>query len=162
MYHDRFFSLNDQRITMPEQRTPEWFEMRKGKLTGSKLSQFLFCDSDEDRVRIYEEIFEGRKKPPFPETAKAFMKWGTEKEDVAMASLLDHMPNIVTFEAPMISHTSIPYLAASPDGLYEDTETNEKGIVEIKCPGKTKKANKQVTYYYVPRKLTPPSYIHST
>jgi len=150
-YHDRFFSLADQNIQQPEQRSPEWFEARKGKITGSKLSPLLFCDNPDDRIRIYEELFEGRRKAPFPETAKKFMLWGQEHEDIAMESLLNHMPNIVAMEAPMMHHTECNYLAASPDGFYEETDTGENGIVEIKCPGKRKKANVKVTYYYVPQ-----------
>tara|TARA_A100001015_G_C14928486_1_gene687495 strand:- start:534 stop:1277 length:744 start_codon:yes stop_codon:yes gene_type:complete len=151
LQHDRFFSLKDQNIIEPEQRSREWFERRKGKLSGSKLSQFLFCDTDEDRVRIYEETFEGRKKPPFPDEAKKYMKWGTDNEDTAMKTLLDHMPNIITMEAPMVQHTTVNYLAASPDGFFENMATGDNGIVEIKCPGKKKKANGKVTYYYVPQ-----------
>ena len=147
--HERFFSLADQNIREPEQRSKEWFERRKHKITGSKLSQWLFCDTDEDRIRLYEETFEGRKKPPFPEEAKKYMAWGTANEDTAMESLLNHVPDLLTMEAPMIQHTSIPYLAASPDGFFELGD--ERGIVEIKCPGKTKKANKRVTWYYVPQ-----------
>lgn len=149
--HERFYSLADQNIIEPAQRSREWFERRKGKLSGSKLSQFLFCDSDVDRIRIYEETFEGRKKPPFPEEAKKYMKWGTEHEDKAMETLLDHMPNIITMEAPMVQHSTVKYLAASPDGFFEDQVTKKEGIVEIKCPGKRKKANAKVTYYYVPQ-----------
>ena len=85
--HERFFSLADQNIREPEQRSKEWFERRKHKITGSKLSQWLFCDTDEDRIRLYEETFEGRKKPPFPEEAKKYMAWGTKNEDTAMESL---------------------------------------------------------------------------
>tara|TARA_B100000902_G_scaffold390803_1_gene440367 strand:- start:1129 stop:1872 length:744 start_codon:yes stop_codon:yes gene_type:complete len=151
LQHDRFFNLQDQNIIEPAQRSREWFERRKGKLSGSKLSQFIFCDTNEDRVRMYEEIFEGRKKPPFPEEAKKYMLWGTEHEDTAMKTLLDHMPNIITMEAPMVQHTQVKYLAASPDGFFENMETGDRGIVEIKCPGKRKKANSKVTYYYVPQ-----------
>lgn len=150
-YHDRFFSLADQQIQEPEQRTPAWFEARKNKLTGSKLASLMFCDSDDDRIRIYEEIFEGRKKEPFPEQAKQYMKWGQDHEDIALGSILNHMPNIVAFEAPMVQHSSCNYLAASPDGLFENTDTGEEGIIEIKCPAKKKKASTTVTYYYVPQ-----------
>lgn len=149
--HDRFFSLQDQNIQEPEQRTPEWFSRRKHKLTGSKYSQLMFCDTDEDRIRIYEEIFEGRKKPPFPETAKQFMAWGCKYEDTALESFLNNMPHLIALEAPMVQHSSVAYMAASPDGFYEFHDMSERGCLEIKCPGKTKKANKQVTWYYVPQ-----------
>ena len=58
------FSLKDQGITEPEQRSPEWFERRRNKLTGSKLSQFLFIKTQDERVQLFEEVFEGRKRSP--------------------------------------------------------------------------------------------------
>jgi len=149
--HERFFSLSDQNIIEPEQRSSEWFERRKRKLTGSKYSQLMFCDTDEDRVRIYEEIFEGRKKPPFPELAKQYMAHGTKYEDTAMETFLNNMPMLYTMEAPMCQHSSVNYMAASPDGFYEYNDLSERGVVEIKCPGKTKRCNKNVTWYYVPQ-----------
>ena len=48
--HERFHSLDDQGIKVPKQRSQEWFFMRKGKLSGSKLSQFLFLKSFEEYI----------------------------------------------------------------------------------------------------------------
>ena len=73
--HDRFFSLQDQCIYEPPQRTPEWFALR-APLSGSKLSNFLFCKDDEERVKWYEEVFEGRQRDPFTEEQKGWMEWG--------------------------------------------------------------------------------------
>ena len=54
--HERFFSLAAQGIEEPQQRTPEWFEKRKNKLSGSKLSNFLFCKTDEELDQWIEEV----------------------------------------------------------------------------------------------------------
>ena len=155
LQHDRFFSLDDQGIVEPAQKSPEWFARRKGKLSGSKFSQLLFLNSQEDRVKYYEEVFEGRQKDPFPEHVKAYMAWGNQHEDTALAVLLNNMPNMYAMEAPMVQHSEIPWLASSPDGFYELFDavgnTYEKGCIEIKCPAKKKKANDKPTYYYVPQ-----------
>lgn len=155
MLHDRFFSLDDQGIVEPAQKSPEWFARRKGKLSGSKFSQLLFLNTQEDRMKYYEEVFEGRPKSPFPEHVKKYMNWGNEHEDTAMAVLLQNMPNMYAMEAPMVQHSEIPWLASSPDGFYELFDsvgnTYEKGCIEIKCPAKKKKANDKPTYYYVPQ-----------
>lgn len=154
--HNRFYSLQDQGIKVPKQRSPEWFHMRKGKLSGSKLSQFLFIDTIDDFIIMFEEIWEGRKKPAFTEEQKKWVEWGCKYEDTAMENLLNNVKDIYVFEAPMVQHGDVLYLSASPDGFYDqfDPVTNEvieTGIIEIKCPGKKKKASTNVTYYYVPQ-----------
>jgi len=156
--HERFFSLADQGIKEPSQRTPEWFALRKNKLSGSKLSNFLFCKNDEERIKWYEEVFEGRKKDPFTEVQKGYMKWGSEHEDTALREFLVRKTDIVAFEAPNVQHGSVNWLSATPDGFYqifdptkEDMTVLDEGILEIKCPAKHKKCNTQVTNYYVPQ-----------
>lgn len=151
--HDRFFSLQDQGIKQPEQRSPEWFEARKNKLTGSKLSQFLFIKSQDERVELYEQVFEGRKRAPFTAEQQKWVQWGCEHEDHALKVMLDNIPNMLAMEAPMVQHSTCKWIASSPDGFYElnDAIGNafEKGCIEIKCPGKKRKANTKPTYYYV-------------
>lgn len=154
LQHERFHSLDDQGIKVPKQRSQEWFFMRKGKLSGSKLSQFLFLKSFEEYKIFYEEIWEGRQKPAFTEEQKEWVKWGCDNEDTAMEQLLRNVPDIVAFEAPMVQHNEVIYLASSPDGFYDqykNGEVVETGIIEIKCPGKRKCASTNVTYYYVPQ-----------
>lgn len=156
--HERFFSLSDQGIVEPSQRTPEWFAKRKNKLSGSKLSNFLFCDGDEERIKWYEEVFEGRKKDEFTEVQKGYMKWGSEHEDIAMEEFLKHKHDIIAFEAPHVQHNGVEWLSATPDGFYQIFDPNseelkvlDRGILEIKCPAKKRKCNTEVTYYYVPQ-----------
>ncbi len=155
LYHDRFFSLGDQDIKEPEQRSPEWFARRKGKLSGSKLSNFMFIKSEAELTKMYEEVFEGRKKDPFTEEQQKWMQWGCEHEDTALKCLLDNTPNLYAMEAPMVQHTTIPWMASSPDGFYEFFDENgdvyEDGCIEIKCPAKKKKCNTKPTYYYIPQ-----------
>lgn len=155
LYHDRFFSLGDQEIKEPEQRSPEWFARRKGKLSGSKLSQFMFIKSEAELTKMYEEVFEGRKKDPFTEEQQKWMKWGCDHEDTALKCLLDNTPNLYAMEAPMVQHTKISWMASSPDGFYEFFNENgdvyEDGCIEIKCPAKKKKCNTKPTYYYIPQ-----------
>ena len=156
--HERFFSLDGQNLDEPSQRSEEWFRRRKNKLSGSKLSQFLFCNGDDDRIKFYEEVFEGRKKDPFTEEQMGWMEWGREHEDGALEEFLNRKTDIIAFEAPHIQHNSINWLSATPDGFYqifdeesEDFDIVEEGILEIKCPAKSKKCNRKVTYYYVPQ-----------
>lgn len=151
--HPRFFSLKDQNITEPEQRSQEWFERRRNKLSGSKLSRFLFIRTQDERIQFAEEVFEGRKREEFTEEQKGYVKWGQDHEDIALDVLLNNIPNLIAMEAPMVQHSSTSWLASSPDGFYhlvDDTGTSyETGCIEIKCPAKKKVCNDKVTYYYV-------------
>lgn len=153
--HDRFLSLKDQNINEPEQRSPEWFQRRRGKLSGSKLSQFLFIKTQEERIKFAEEVFEGRKRDPFTPEQQGWCKWGSEHEDIALGVLLNNVPNMIAMEAPMVQHSSVQWLASSPDGFYHLTDdlgnSYEQGCIEIKCPAKRKKCNVKPTYYYVPQ-----------
>lgn len=153
--HPRFFSLVDQNINEPEQRSPEWFDRRRGKLSGSKLSQFLFIKTQAERIKFAEEVFEGRRKDPFTPEQQKWVKWGQDHEDTALEVLLDNVPNLIAMEAPMVQHSSVQWLASSPDGFYHMVDalgnSYETGCIEIKCPGKSRKANTKTTYYYVPQ-----------
>lgn len=154
LIHPRFHSLKDQNIDVPVQKSPAWFAQRKHKLSGSKLSQFIYIENMDDAVRMYEEIWEGRKKVPFTKEQNAWMKWGSDHEDVAMEKLLDNVPNLIAFEAPFVQHTEVEYLSSSPDGFYneyKDGEIVETGVIEIKTPAKYKKAKQEVIHYYVPQ-----------
>jgi putative phage-type endonuclease len=156
--HERFFSLKDQNLNEPSQRSPEWFARRRHKLSGSKLSQFLFCNSKDGAIQFYEEVFESRKKEPFTEEQLGWMKWGSEHEDGALLEFLNRKSDIMAYEAPHVQHNTVPWLSATPDGFYQifdeesdDLRVLDEGILEIKCPAKTKKCNTRVTYYYVPQ-----------
>jgi len=155
MYHERFFSLGDQEITEPAQLSQEWFARRKGKLSGSKLSQFMFIKTEDELQTFYEEVFEGRKKPPFTPEQQGWCKWGRDHEDIALKAMLDNVPNMYAMEAPMVQHSDIGWMASSPDGFYELVDENgttyEDGCIEIKCPAKAKKCNTKPTYYYIPQ-----------
>lgn len=155
LQHERFFSLRDQAIDEPEQRSDAWFKMRVGKLSSSKFSRFLFMKNLEEVRQFYGEVWEGFPREEFTEEQQEWVNWGVLHEDTAMKNLLDNMPNMVAYEAQMLVHSGLPYLSASADGFYqlldEYGNVTEDGIVEIKCGGKTKKAYPKTKFYYVPQ-----------
>lgn len=152
--HKRFLPLKGGII----QLTDEWFKMRKGRLTGSKLGSFCFIKDKEEYDNYYAEVFEGKKKPPFTEQQLGYMKYGREHEDVAICAFLDAAPkqlgDIYVAESPFYKHTD-PTVGASPDGTYaifKGTKIVEEGVIEVKCPGKA--PNRPYTkwkHYYVPQ-----------
>ena len=152
--HPRFVGLQNG----IEQLSDEWFNMRSGRLTGSKLSNFLFIKDEQEYDDYYKIIYEGKAKPLFSEEALGYMAYGREHEDVAICCFLDDAPSTVgdiyIAESPFYKHTE-PTVGASPDGtyaIYKDGKIAEEGVIEIKCPGKP--PNRPYTkwkHYYVPQ-----------
>jgi hypothetical protein len=154
LYHDRFFTLKEQQIDEPEQRSDEWFRRRVGKLSSSKFTNFLFIKNMEEVRRFYGQVWEGFPRDDFTEEQKGWVSWGVKHEDTAMKCLLDNIPSMVAYEAPMIVHTKLSFLSASADGFYqiiEDDVIMDDGVIEIKCGGKTRKAYPKTKFYYVPQ-----------
>ena len=71
-----------------KQLSKEWFMQRQNRITGSKLSRFLFMDSVMDMQRLYEETFEGRPKEEFDELAKRRCAFGRDHEIHAICAYL--------------------------------------------------------------------------
>lgn len=136
--HKRFVPLRSG----IEQLSDEWFKQRRGRLTGSKLSNFFFIKDEEEYLNYYGIVFQNKPKPPFSEQALGYMKYGREHEDIAVCAFLDAAPSTVgdiyIAESPFYKHTT-PWVGASPDGTYvimRDGQLCEEGVIEVKCPGK--------------------------
>ena len=152
--HSRFLHLENG----IEQLSKEWFAARKGRLTGSKLSNFCFIKDEDEYHEYYSIVFEGAPRPPFTKEQLGYMEYGRTHEDIATCSFLDDAPkdvgDIYIAESPFYKHSD-PTLGASPDGTYaifKDGKVVDEGVIEIKCPGKA--PNRPYTkwkYYYVPQ-----------
>ena len=136
--HSRFLPLLDG----VEQLSSEWFKIRRGRITGSKLSNLFFIKSKDEYDDYHAIIFQGKKRPPFSEQAKQYMEYGRQHEDIAICAFLDAAPaqigDIYIAESPFYPHTN-PGVGASPDGTYaifKDGSVAEAGVIEVKCPGK--------------------------
>lgn len=108
-----------------EQRSPEWFEARKGKITASIAAACLglcpYTSRQEAWRRITGKARGGSNK---------HMQWGVEFENDAKASYECETGYLVE-ETGFWVHPTIPWLGASPDGLV-----GRVGMVEVKCLGK--------------------------
>ncbi|EKR9885709.1 YqaJ viral recombinase family protein [Salmonella enterica] len=102
---------------MMEQRSPEWFAARCGKVTASRQNYMaeLICQ------RLTGKLEEG--------FTNAAMMRGTELEPVAREMYALNEFDAVISEVGLIDHPTIAGFAASPDGLV-----NDDGLIEIKCP----------------------------
>jgi len=138
---------------VPEQRTHEWFKIRKehngrkGMSSSQFGSLFFIKDADDFRFR-YSVLFEGQKDPPDARGLKC-MQWGTDNEHRALMAWLEKHPNMIVTDAAFTVGSS--GIAASPDGYYICQD--KMGCIEIKCPyGKSDKshpAHTKPVWYYV-------------
>ena len=112
-----------------DQRSPEWFAERCGKVTASRVSDIIaktksgYSSSRANYMaQLVCERATGNVEPSFTNAA---MEWGTEKEPLAREAYSVKTGNLVT-EVGFIRH---PYLeaGASPDGMVGSN------LIEIKC-----------------------------
>ncbi|EAA6841450.1 YqaJ viral recombinase family protein [Salmonella enterica] len=118
---------------MMEQRSPEWFAARCGKVTASRLYDVMARTKSgyaASRQNYMAELICQRLtgKPEEGFTNAAMMR-GTELEPVAREMYALNEFDAVISEVGLIDHPAIAGFAASPDGLV-----NDDGLIEIKCP----------------------------
>ncbi|EDT9361797.1 YqaJ viral recombinase family protein [Salmonella enterica subsp. enterica serovar Miami] len=118
---------------MMEQRSPEWFAARCGKVTASRLYNVMartksgYAASRQNYMA--ELICQRLTGKPEEEFTNAAMMRGTELEPVAREMYALNEFDAVISEVGLIDHPTIAGFAASPDGLV-----NDDGLIEIKCP----------------------------
>lgn len=116
-----------------EQRSPEWFEARLGKVTASCIAKVMArlksgqpsADRENYAAQLMAERLTGMQQDSFTNAA---MQWGTETEPQARAAY-EFLTGLEVLEIGFVDHPRIAMSGASPDGLVGD-----KGLVEIKCP----------------------------
>ena len=121
-----------KRVPLVEQRSPEWYEMRKGMITASDFGDALAIDKfgkKTDPNKIYEKKC-GYEPPPEYDMASVFLKWGVMFEPVA-TKLYEERNGIRVHEFGLVQNPRYSFLGASPDGI------SDMGVMlEIKCPFK--------------------------
>jgi putative phage-type endonuclease len=117
---------------MLEQRSPEWFSERAGKVTASCIYKVMAktktgpgADRANYMAQLVAERLTGVTAESFSNSA---MQWGTDTEPQARA-MYELVTGNAVVETGFHRHPSIPDSGASPDGLVAG-----KGLVEIKCP----------------------------
>lgn len=113
-----------QSVPLIKQRTPEWFELRKTRLTASDLY---------DAIKL-NNIALAKKKAGITQDNVNYgiipaLKWGTMFEPMATRCYSQLNSNIGVYEFGLIPDSNLQHFGASPDGI------NDLGIMlEIKCP----------------------------
>lgn len=115
-----------------DQRSPEWFAARLGKVTASRVADLMAKTKTgygASRANLMAELIcerlTGVQAERFQNGA---MAWGTETEPQARDAY-EFLTAATVTETGFVDHPSIADFGASPDGLVGDD-----GLVEIKCP----------------------------
>ena len=111
---------------MIEQRTLEWHEQRKGRVTGSMVGAILGLSPYMTRADAMRTMIRAALGAPSEFTGNVATEYGTANEDGALVEFQMETELHVS-PAPFVMHDD--WLGASPDGFVSDG-----GLVEVKCP----------------------------
>jgi putative phage-type endonuclease len=123
-------------LVLPEQRSAEWYSIRKKVLTASSLASVLGkCHFTSRESLILDKISDKEK----PYVSNPITEWGVKYEEIA-TKFYEKLNNVHILEFGMIPHPTFPIFGASPDGICsEDSPIEYVGrMLEIKCPPKRK------------------------
>ena len=120
-----------QNIPQPVQRTPEWYNFRYKFLTASSIWKAFISESTRNQL-IFDKCKPLNLEKYNHTSTDSPMHWGHKYEPVSV-QLYEHLYKTKVSDFGCIPHKSIPYLAASPDGI-NTLETSERygRMLEIK------------------------------
>jgi putative phage-type endonuclease len=115
-----------------QQRSDEWFKIRLGKVTASRVSDIVARTKtgySASRANYLAELvcerLTGVQEPRFTNAA---MEWGTAHEGEARAAY-SFLHDVDVQQVGFVDHPLLASAGASPDGIVGDD-----GLVEIKAP----------------------------
>jgi putative phage-type endonuclease len=115
-----------------QQGSSEWFEMRLGKITASRISDLMSkvkTGESAGRKKLKNELIRERLTGKRIEGyTNAAMERGNALEPLARASY-EIRRNLFVDQLSFVNHPVISMAGCSPDGLIGD-----EGLIEIKCP----------------------------
>ena len=120
-----------ENVPQPEQRTDEWYKFRYKYLTASSIWKAFGSNSAINQL-IYDKC-----KPLDINKYKSVctsspMHWGQKYEPLSII-WYEHQYNTIVSDFGCIPHTSISFLAASPDGINTYNKNERFGrMVEVK------------------------------
>jgi hypothetical protein len=109
------------------QCSPEWHEIRRGKMTASHFKDVMAKGSGATRTKYMKRLCLQRRQSIIqPGFTNASMQWGIDHEDDAIARY--ELKRDCTVEKIGFVEIS-DWIGSSPDGLV-----GKPGVVEAKCP----------------------------
>jgi len=122
-------------IILPEQRSPEWFAMRNGKITASDGGAVVGKNKHEPQYNfIMKKVFGSTF-----ETGEAC--YHGKKFEQVVTMMYEYKNDVYTEEFGLLGHPEHYFLGASPDGICSPYKRDKKTpthlvgrMLEIKCP----------------------------
>ena len=111
-----------------EQRSPEWFAARKGRITGSMVGAILGLDPNTTRDEAMRRMVRAYQGLPSEFVGNIATSWGTNHEEEAREDF-EYDQGCIVGEASFVVHPKLDWLGASPDGYISNY-----ALLEIKCP----------------------------
>lgn len=139
---EKYRCILNHLLTLPkvEQRSEEWYCIRKNLITASDFAQAVGKGKFGTVNQFYKTKC-GYEQNNVDMTIPA-LKWGVRYEEVANMFYKNKM-NVEVHEFGILKHPEIDFIGASPDGI------SDMGIMlEIKCPWKRKKTETIPEQYY--------------
>jgi putative phage-type endonuclease len=132
-------------LELPEQRSPEWYEMRNHILTASSLADALGKGHFKTQLDL---MIAKTSTEEAPFISNNIIEWGVKYEPIA-TSFYEKMNHLKIVEFGLVPHPKLTIFGASPDGICDlDSPTDYVGrMLEIKCPP-IRKFTKEVPYHY--------------
>jgi len=134
-------------LTLPEQRSPEWYEMRENVLTASSLADALGKGHFNTRESLLIDKTSKEKKPF---VMNEIMEWGVRYEDVA-TKFYERLHSLHIVEFGLVPHREFPIFGASPDGICDINSSPEYvgRMLEIKCPPRRQFTDQVPLHYWM-------------
>ncbi len=114
---------------MIEQRSPEWFKQRAGRITGSQVGAILGMNPYKKPAEVMRDMVREFHGLPNEFKGNVATEWGTACEQSATQQFEMFHSEVPVEETGFHIHPEHEWLGASPDGLLGDN-----GLIEIKCP----------------------------
>jgi putative phage-type endonuclease len=114
---------------MIEQGSPEWFALRAGKVTASRVSDVMAKPTTAAYQNYMADLIAERLTSVKTESfTNAAMQWGVDHEAQARVEYEVKTGSLVE-QVAFVDHPTIQMFGCSPDGYV-----GEDGLIEIKCP----------------------------
>lgn len=129
----------------PDQRSPEWYAFRKGRITASDIATAL----DHNPYEPWEEFIIKKCDPNYPFYDNDTVFHGKKYEEIA-TMIYQEIYNVRVTEFGCLPSDDYSFLGASPDGICSKATLDYKfspkinTMLEIKCPVRRKIINKGV------------------
>lgn len=115
-------------VAQPDQRTAEWYESRKGRITASRVGAILGLSKYRTAADVLRDMVREYFGAPREFVGNEATAYGEAHEGDALAAY-EHRYAVMVEPCGLIPHPEHDFLAASPDGLV-----GADGLVECKCP----------------------------